>query len=429
MSELGEFLEDQVWPNLDAASSGLLNDLRPKASNTGYILDCPSCEKRRAYYYKGKSIKCNRIENCGYVSTVWTYLLEYKQLSRKDTLFTVCSAVGVTPPNSDQPAPVQSVDLKIRRILEGAFLENVAIIQQRWKYQPKEMELLQRYCGYYPNPRYVLSKLPKDDHKKAEERGWIKPSLSGRLFGFWRQPSGATGFWARSVSSDEKPKYLFQAGMLKSAPYLAEECSPGKPLVAVEGGRDVLALKMMGFKNAIGTGGSHLTAAQARYLAHKFDHIVYIVDGDFAGMKGIVRTIDNASEFGITTEFVILPSNSDWDADDYRRGNDLNGMKKLWEARVDAGTALALAYIESEHHSSKTELRGQILSVRANLPKAGQVAFAQTLHNFGMPVNVETQAVQDLAALLNHFDMDEARSIVSRRYNLDIEFLRAVKHG
>lgn len=423
--EVGEFLEEHVWPNLDAAEQGLLSELNPKRSSSSWTLNCPQCKKRRAYYYKAQSIRCNRIESCGYVSSVWTYLLEYKGLPKKDVFRTVCEAAGVTPPENSRPSGHISVEVKLRRILELALDQQLPAIKERWGYSDEELKLIKRYCGFYPNEAHLLSKLDETEARIAKKRGWIKKSLSGRMVGFWRQPSGRLGFWARHVSTDEQPKYLFQYNMVKSAPYLMEECSPGKPLVAVEGGRDVLALKMMGFKNCIGTGGSHLTLAQARVISEKHDKIIYIIDGDLAGLKGMIKTIANAAVFGITTEFVILPTNSNCDPDDYRRNGDLAGLKELWEKRVGAGTALALAYIELLNTNASNILTSEFLATRSGLNPAEKSSFNRTLQQFGIETNIEADAIRDFGNLLDHFGMEGANQIISRRYGIQIEILRS----
>lgn len=423
--DIGEFLEDRVWPELDAAASNLLEELRPQKTGSSYKLNCPSCGKRRAYYYPGRSIRCNREESCGYSSSVWNYLID-QGMQKKEVVQAVCNAVGVEPPDNrtNKQSNTPSVDIQVFRILQKAFEQCIPTIQRKWKYSPDDLKVLSRYCGYYKSPDYLRSKLPQKLHDEAERLGWFSPSLKNRLFGWWKQPSGGIGYWARALDNAE-PKYLFRSGMLKSIPYLCSEATPSKPLLAVEGGRDVLALKMMGYRNAIGIGGANFTFPQCRFLATRFQHIIHIVDGDLAGLKGVITTIENASEFGLRMEFVIIPTDSDKDADDYRAEKDHLGFKSLYDSRVSAGVALALAYAKLQSENQVNELRGKILSARSSLSPTDQKDFSQALTQFGINEDYRREAIHDLSQLMNHFSFEEANRIVSQRHGFSFEVIRS----
>ena len=428
---IGEFLETRVWPELDAVASGLLNELNPQQTGNSYKLTCPECGKRRAYYYPAKAIRCNRIEACGYVATVWRYLIDHEGLSKKDVVVRVCDAVGVSPPDSNTPQPTseQSLDMKIVRILQEAFPDCVQALKARWGYTDEDMKVLSRYCGYYPSPDFVFAKLSPPEQAVAKRRGWIKTSLSDRLFGFWQQPTGAIGFWARSLSKDADPKYLFQGGMEKTSPYLIRECTPNRPLIAVEGGRDVLALKLMKYKNVVGVGGAYFNLAQCRFIAPKFHHVIHVVDGDVAGLKGIVKTLESAQEFGLRFEFVVIPSDSGMDADDYRKNGQNDEFQRLFDQRVSAGTALGIAYAQLHANSTLHDYKGKILSVRSGLSPTDQHDFQKTLHQFGIKFDARMEAIHDLSRLLNFFTFEEANQMIAQRFGVVVELDRVNSDG
>lgn len=428
---IGEFLETRVWPELDAVSSGLVDALNPQQTGSSYKLTCPGCGKRRAFYYPTKAIRCNRIEACGYVATIWRYLIDHEGLSKKEVVERVCDAVGVSPPDNKAPQRTteQSLDSKIVRILQDSFKDCAATLKERWNYSDDDLKHLSRYCGFYRSPEDLLSKLNPSEQAAAKKRGWIKHSLSNRFFGFWLQPTGAIGFWARALANDADPKYLFQGGMEKTSPYLVREAIPGRPLIAVEGGRDVLALKLMSFKNAVGVGGSFFNLAQCRFVAPKFNHIIHIVDGDIAGLKGIVKTLENAQEFGLRFEFVVIPSDSGMDPDDYRKEGKLEEFQRLFDRRVTAGTALGLAYAQLQADSTLQDYVGKILSVRAGLHPSDQNDFIQTLNQFGIDLDIRNEAIHDLSRLLNFFSFEEANKMIAQRYGVVIELERANSDG
>lgn len=428
--DIGTFLEHRVWPELDAVASGLLEELKPQRNGNSYKLACPSCGKRRAFYYPTKAIKCNRVDSCGYVSTIWTYLLDYQNLSRKEVVQTVCRAVGIDPPDTQSPKQSKSAstDYQVIRILQNAFGKCSKALKDKWGYTDDQISLLAKFCGYYPTVNEVKSALPASLHAEAERLGWLKPSLENRLFGWWKQPSGAVGYWARSLG-DSEPKYLFRSGMKKSIPYLASEASPSSRLMAVEGARDVLALKMMGYKNAIGVGGAMFNLAQCRYIADTYHHVIHVVDGDLAGLKGIVQTLENALEFGLRFEFVIIPSESGDDPDDYRRQGNREGFNRLYEDRLSAGSALGLAYAKLSSDAKFPDFAGKILSVRSSLPPGEKQKFDAVLIQFGIALQVEKEAIDDLSKLLCYFSFEEANSLIAKRYGISIEITKAQDDG
>lgn len=428
--DIGSFLEQRVWPELDAVAAGLLDELKPQRNGNSYKLTCPSCGKRRAYYYPTKAIKCNRIDSCGYVSTIWTYLLNYQNLSRYEVVQAVCRAVGIAPPDSNSPKPSKSTsaDYHVIRILQDSFGQCSAALKRKWGYTDEQISFLGKFCGYYPTVSEVRSKLPSSLHAEAERLGWLKPSLENRLFGWWKQPSGATGYWARTLG-DSEPKYLFRSGMKKTIPYLASEASPSSPLMAVEGARDVLALKMMGYKNVVGIGGAMFNLAQCRYIAEIHHHIIHFVDGDLGGLKGIVQTLENALEFGLKFEFVIIPSESNDDPDDFRRQGNHTELNSLYDNRLSAGAALGLAYAKLSSDPKFPDVAGKILSVRASLSSSQRQTFDTVLMQFGIALQVEKEAVDDLSKLLCYFSFEEANSLIAKRYGISIEITKAQDDG
>lgn len=428
--DIGIFLENRVWPELDAVASGLLEELKPQRNGSSYKLNCPSCGKRRAYYYPQKAIKCNRVDSCGYVSSIWTYLLDHQNLTKKEVVQTVCHAVGIDPPDTKSPVHSKSVstDYHVIKILQSLFEQCSGALKEKWAYTDDQISLLGKFCGYYPTVREVKSKLPSSLHAEAERLGWLKPNLENRLFGWWRQPSGSAGYWARSLG-DSEPKYLFRSGMKKTIPYLASEASPSSHLIAVEGARDVLALKMMGFKNVIGVGGSLFTLAQCRYIADTYHHVIHVVDGDLAGLKGVVQTLENALEFGLKFQFVIIPSESGDDPDDYRRQGNRDAFNRLYEDRLSAGSALGLAYAKLSADAKFRDMAGKILSVRSSLSSSERESFDTVLRQFGIALQVEKEAIDDFSKLLCYFSFEEANSLIAKRYGMSIEFIKAQDDG
>lgn len=425
--DIGDFLAERVWPELDAASAGLLDDLSPKLIRSYYQLTCPSCGKRRAYYYPRSSIRCNRIEECSYRSSVWNYMLD-QAISKADIIERVCDAVGVTPPDQKPRSQKHSLDFKFKRILQGDFHLAAKRIQDRWKYSDQEMAFIAERCGYYSTVAQISKQLTASEIKLARSLGLLSENMEDRLVGFWRQPSGGLRLWGRALG-DQSPKYKFGWGTSKTAPYLIYDCAKGLPLLAVEGARDALALLLMGFRNSCATGGNHLNFAQARFLCDRVDEVVYVIDGDLAGMRGIVSTTQNCRAFGITPKFAIIPVGEDLDPDKYRELGRVDEMKSIIENAYDCGTALALTYIALRKNPEDASLLKQIPMLRSDLSTYERKCFDKTLAAYGMETSPERDAARDMSVLLLHFSLAEANEIIARRYGFNLEFVKAPIDG
>ena len=64
---------DRIYEKIDRQV--VFHDLQPDNRN-GYLqCNCPACGQRRAFIYeKGKVLKCNRINSCGYQATILQYV-------------------------------------------------------------------------------------------------------------------------------------------------------------------------------------------------------------------------------------------------------------------------------------------------------------------------------------------------------------------
>src|SRR5690606_33110300 len=99
--------------------------------------------------------------------------------------------------------------------------------------------------------------------------------------------------------------------MSKAIPYLYRRSSE---VILIEGTLDCHALRLLSY-NASAIGGSHVTRAQAQYLAgHGATGFHYITDGDEASYEGVIKTVFNARLCGLSSKITILPKDSD-DAD------------------------------------------------------------------------------------------------------------------
>ncbi len=143
----------------------------------------------------------------------------------------------------------------------------------------------------------------------------------GRLiFSIFDKENNPVGFGGRILKdSKDVAKYInspesfvFHKGELLFAFNLAsDEIIRRKVVYVVEGYMDVIALFQNDIKNAVAPLGTSITESQILQLKRYSENIVFVFDGDEAGINAANRAIDIASNLNVRTKVVILPDKMD----------------------------------------------------------------------------------------------------------------------
>lgn len=447
--ELGAYLHDRVYPNLDAVERGLLDDLTPVRAGKAYKLNCPACGQRhRAFYYPGSGVlHCNRRNECGKTVSLWD-ILQQQNLSNREILVRLCDAAGVPLPDDKRPRASAGVALIPRRFLE--------IVQRALEESDEAMEYLrdergmsadeirQARIGYYPRPDYVEEKLRSAgvDLAIAKEWGLIGTSaarFSKRIVGYWEQPDGSIRLWGRGFGASllpvpdgkggvtEPKKYEFAYGLAKTIPYRFRQASRKGVLAGVEGPLDVERMVINGIPT-VGLGGACLIEAQAAFLATQgISSFIHVTDGDRAGYEGALQSISHAEPLGISVLVVQIPPELD-DPDKLISSKGTEPLQKLLQEAIPAGAFLArdIAFapdVYGAHHAHVINTR---LRMAERLTAASRVSFQTAMQRYGLAsVSLRSQALRQAAALLESgLPEDETRSVIRRQYSIDL----TIKH-
>ncbi len=86
-----------------------------------------------------------------------------------------------------------------------------------------------------------------------------------------------------------------------------------KNVIMVEGNLDAVSLYQAGFKNVVASMGTSLTLEQAKLLKRYTDTVLISYDGDFAGQKATVRSLEIFENEGFEVRVVNLPEGKDPD--------------------------------------------------------------------------------------------------------------------
>jgi DNA primase len=163
------------------------------------------------------------------------------------------------------------------------------------------------------------------------KRGDLVDRFAGRILFPVRNPSGkVAGFAGRALegggakymnSSESKiyQKKRLLYGLNRSRRYIREQ---GK-VVVVEGYMDWIALWQAGIRNVVATCGTAITGAHFSLLKRMTQKIVLLFDGDPAGKKAAVRSVENAYSVGCSPLVLFPPSGLDPDDWVRKEGEEL----------------------------------------------------------------------------------------------------------
>jgi len=138
---------------------------------------------------------------------------------------------------------------------------------------------------------------------------------SGRIVGFAhrriREDPNYTGpKYINSADNDIYHKSSILYGLAQARAAIRRE----KKTVLVEGYFDVIALADKGIDNAVATCGTALTSEQANLLARFAPTVIVIFDGDEAGLRATLRSLEILLEAGLNVSIVRLPEGEDPDS-------------------------------------------------------------------------------------------------------------------
>jgi len=157
-------------------------------------------------------------------------------------------------------------------------------------------------------------------------------SASGRIIGFGGR-----------VLSDGIPKYLnsgdtplFQKGkVLYAIANAKKDISSSGSVIITEGYFDTIACHQFGLTNCCAGLGTALTEGHVRELKRYAAEVILLYDGDVAGIKAAVRSLDIIIQYGLKVRIAVLPQG--YDPDSYLHKN---GKEKLGEIITNASSLL-----------------------------------------------------------------------------------------
>jgi DNA primase len=243
-------------------------------------------------------------------------------------------------------------------------------------FAPEKIKLFQ--FGYAPkSPDLLFQHLRADGFKPQDAEKCslaVHAQTSGRYYPFYqdrlmipiRDPWGRiVGFGGRALDKDNIPKYknsretiLFDKSKILFGLDRARETLPkAKHAIVTEGYMDVLQLWNHGLDNAVACCGTALTQQQLALLSHSVKTIYLVFDGDEAGQKATLRSVNVALNFpDLELKVCTLPAAED--PDSFVRKHGREGFTE----RLESAQSLLDFAIQNEIQGARDLQIPQIIS-------------------------------------------------------------------
>lgn len=330
-----------------------------KKSGSNYFGLCPFHNEKSPSFSVSGGKQMYYCFGCGAGGNVFTFLMEYENLTFQEALQQLADRAGVSLPeksNSEEDRRRRDTRERILEIYKLAANYFYAKLNSDRGKEAKQY-LLGRELSEETIRRFGLGysdKYSNDLYQYMKKKGFDDTILNQTgLFTFHETHGVNDKFWNRvmfpimdrnhkviafggRVMGDAKPKYLNSPETLifdKSRNLYGLNFLHGKleqGIIICEGYMDVIALHQAGFTNAVASLGTAFTSQQSSLLKRYADTVYLCYDSDNAGVKAALRAIPMLKEAGVTVRVIDMRPYKD--PDEFIKGLSAEEFQK----RIDS---------------------------------------------------------------------------------------------
>ena len=323
---------------------------------------------------------------CGESGDVISFLRKFENMEYIDVIRQLAENAGMELPATEdsekfvQKKKEKDKHLKILELAKNFYKDSLYqssakpaqdYIKKR-KLTKRELEKFE--LGYSPNFYNIVNLLQKNGFTAEEMKasGVCEIGKSGKPYDFLSErlvfpiinsQGDCIGFSGRDLSGSGYMKYkntsatlLFNKSQAIYGINLIKKLKQEKGLdtiILVEGQFDVITMHRYGFENAVACLGTAFTKEHIRQLKRFADKIIICLDGDQAGQKATLRTLE---VFGQAPEMqvlvAVLPSGQD--PDEFLSTNGKEAMQKLLDNAVTP-MAFKLQVLKNKYNLEKLD--------------------------------------------------------------------------
>ncbi|MCH5252520.1 MAG: DNA primase, partial [Lachnospiraceae bacterium] len=348
-----EFVEDVRRRNdiVDVISSYV--NLKRGGSN--YVGLCPFHNEKTASFSVSPGKQMYYCFGCGAGGNVFTFLMEYENLTFVEALEQLAEKAGMElPKKSDSAADRKRRDmrdaiLEVNKLAANYYFAKLKSERGQAGYayllrREIKPEIIVKFgLGFSDKGngelyRYMKSKGYSDAILKEtglftydEKKGPYDKFWNRVMFPILDRNNRVIAFGGR-VMGDAKPKYLNSPETLvfdKSRNLYGLNFVHGKQsegMIICEGYMDVIALHQAGFSNAVASLGTAFTSQHCSLLKRYTDLVYLCYDSDGAGVRAAMRAIPMLKEAGLSVKVIDMRPYKD--PDEFMKGLSPEEFKK-----------------------------------------------------------------------------------------------------
>ena len=369
MPRYGDDLVEEVRTRNDIVDViGSYVQLQKKGSS--YFGLCPFHNEKSPSFSVTPSKQMYYCFGCGAGGNVFTFVMQYENLTFGEAMQTLAQRVGMDLPEQElsdaqrQEADKRARLLEVNKEAAKYFYsllrsERGAHALRYFESRGLSEETMRRFglgcSGQYSDGlyRYLRGKGYTDELLKEsglvaidEVRGGHDRFWNRAMFPIMDVRSRVIGFGGR-VMGEGEPKYLnspetkiFDKSRNLYGLHIAKNTKRNQILLC-EGYVDVISLHQAGFDNAVASLGTALTSGHANLLKRYTKEVYLTYDSDGAGVRAALRAIPILKEVGLLTKVINMQPYKDPDefikalgAEEYQRRIDAAENSFLFEIRI-----------------------------------------------------------------------------------------------
>ncbi|MCQ2124628.1 MAG: DNA primase [Fibrobacter sp.] len=372
-----------------------------RSGNGRYLGVCPFHNDRSPSMNVNPSLGIYKCFACGAAGDVFKFVQEHEKLDFKGAVEWVANFTGFALPSLGAPENAEIVEERerVRRLNELAcewFEQQLTMSQKAQAYLNSRHiteETRKRFhIGYAPDGREgFISHAVKNgfsplDCVKAglaveKEHGGISDKFRDRLMIAIQNISGMiVAFGGRDLSENKDPnfkpaKYMnspesalyHKSDILFGLNHARQSIAKEQAVIIVEGYFDMISLYQGGVTNVVAASGTALTETHASILARYAKTAYLVFDGDAAGQKATLRSLEIVLPKGIAPRVFALsrPDGTKIDPDNFVNEQGPEAFRNALSTADDW-----LNYLASQKDLRRPEERANFVSYAKSLVKS-----------------------------------------------------------
>ncbi|SHG88793.1 DNA primase [Fibrobacter sp. UWH9] len=366
-----------------------------RSGNGRYVGRCPFHDDRSPSMSVNPTIGIYKCFACGAGGDVFKFVREHEKLDFRGAVEWVANYVGFALPQLDnENAEVSEERAMVRKLNELAcqwFESQLSMSQKALEYLANrhitEETRKLFHIGYAPDGRegfigYAVKNgfSPLDCVKAGlaveRENGGVSDKFRDRLMIAIQNQSGiVVAFGGRDLSGNSPAKYMnspesatyHKSDILFGFNHSRVSIAKEKSVIIVEGYFDLMSLYQGGVTNVVAASGTALTENHANILSRYAKTAYLVFDGDAAGKKATLRSLEIVLPKGIAPRVFALsrPDGTKIDPDNFVNEQGPDAFRQALTQAEDW-----LNYLAMERNPRSPEERAEFVSYVKSLVKS-----------------------------------------------------------